>query len=75
MYSGEKVTLGPLLPEDSAQMFQWSNDVELAHWNGPYRPVDWITHSNWFANIGKERRARKGIAPPQGLVEGRPNVL
>ena len=55
MYSGEKVTLGPLLPEDSAQMFQWSNDVELAHWNGPYRPVDWITHSNWFANIGKEQ--------------------
>ena len=55
MYSGDKVYLGPLLPEDSAQMFQWSNDVELAHWNGPYRPVDWITHSNWFANIGKEQ--------------------
>jgi len=55
MYAGANVFLGPLLPEDSPLLFQWSNDVDLAHWNGPYRPVDWVSHSNWFANIGKEQ--------------------
>jgi len=54
MYSGPRVFVGPLLPEDCGPMFQWTNDVDLAHMNGPYRPVDWINHSNWFSNIGKE---------------------
>ncbi|MDA8229877.1 MAG: GNAT family protein [Magnetospirillum sp.] len=49
-----KIFLGPLLAEDAAPMFEWANDVSLAHLNGPYRPISWVDHANAFSQVGKD---------------------
>lgn len=54
MLVGSRIHLGPLLPADSEPLFQWSNDVGIAHLNGPYRPVDWASHGAWFDGVGKD---------------------
>jgi len=54
MLKGEKIVLGPLMPNDAAPMFQWLNDIELAHLNGPYRPTDGMGFGPWFNGLGKD---------------------
>lgn len=54
MLSGKLVSLGPLVPNDFAEMFRWSNDVDTSRLNGPYRPVDWVTHKAWCENVGRD---------------------
>src|SRR5437868_5449269 len=51
---GTLVTIGPLLPEDTAAMFLWRNDVAAAKLDMPYRPVDWMSHGNWLSDMGKD---------------------
>ena len=51
MSDGGGVTLGPLIDEDSKKLFEWINDRELVHLNGPYRSVGSTTHRKWFDTI------------------------
>jgi RimJ/RimL family protein N-acetyltransferase len=43
-----------MLPEDTAAMFLWRNDVAAAKLDMPYRPVDWMSHNNWLGEMGKD---------------------
>jgi diamine N-acetyltransferase len=47
----DSVTLGPLIEEDSQQLFEWINDRELVYLNGPYRPIGSSHHRKWFDSI------------------------
>lgn len=47
------VVIGPVLPEDSAKLFLWLNDVESAHLDLPYRPLDWMGFNNWLGDLSK----------------------
>jgi RimJ/RimL family protein N-acetyltransferase len=50
---GGKVVVGPLLPEDTAALFLWLNDVESAKLDLPYRPLDYVAFHVWLAEFGK----------------------
>ncbi len=54
MLAGPCISIGPLVPNDFAPMFRWSNDVEAARLNGAYRPVDWVAHKTWCDNVGRD---------------------
>ena len=45
------VTLGPLIEEDSQTLFEWINDRELVHLNGPYRSIGSASHRKWFDTV------------------------
>jgi RimJ/RimL family protein N-acetyltransferase len=45
------ITLGPLIEEDSHKLFEWINDRELVHLNGPYRSIGSSTHRKWFETV------------------------
>ncbi|HCF99315.1 MAG TPA: UDP-4-amino-4,6-dideoxy-N-acetyl-beta-L-altrosamine N-acetyltransferase [Chloroflexi bacterium] len=42
------VTLGPLMEGDSKKLFDWINDRELVHLNGPFRSIGSTHHRKWF---------------------------
>jgi RimJ/RimL family protein N-acetyltransferase len=42
------VALGPLLPQDSALMYLWLNDIETTGMDIPYRPTDGASLSTWL---------------------------
>jgi RimJ/RimL family protein N-acetyltransferase len=54
MVKGVSVALGPLVPDDFVPLFRWSNDPEVARYNGAFRPADWISHRSFWENIGKD---------------------
>ena len=54
MLKGTKVLLNQLCPEDKPVLFEWINDAEATRYNAPYRPVDWLSHSEWFDTIGRD---------------------
>jgi RimJ/RimL family protein N-acetyltransferase len=47
------VVIGPILPEDTATLFLWLNDVESANQDLPYRPLDWMGYNNWMAELSR----------------------
>ena len=47
------VSIGPLLPEDTGQLFVWMNDVEAAKLDLAFRPTDWITFKTWLDELGR----------------------
>ena len=49
-----RITLGPLVPEDFNPLFCWANDVAAARLDFAYRPVDMMTHRQWWDGIGKD---------------------
>lgn len=49
----EAVSIGPLLPDDTGQLFVWMNDVDAARLDLAYRPTDWITFKNWLDELGR----------------------
>ena len=49
----DRITIGPVLPEDTGDLFLWLNDVESASLDLPYRPVDWMSYNSWLADITK----------------------
>jgi RimJ/RimL family protein N-acetyltransferase len=51
MLIGEKVCLGPVLQTDAPSFFNWMNNLELVHVNGPYRPTDQARFDQWFSGI------------------------
>ena len=57
MLRGPKVTLAPLRPEDSDQLYGWINDRDLVVLNAPFEPVERADHDRWFELV----RARQDI--------------
>lgn len=49
----EAVTIGPLLPEDTGQLFVWLNDVGAARLDLAYRPTDWIAYKSWMDELSR----------------------
>ena len=49
----EAVTIGPLLPEDTGQLFVWMNDVDAARLDLAYRPTDWLAFKAWLDELGR----------------------
>lgn len=54
MLLGNRVTIGPLVPEDFRPLFCWINDVAAARLDFAYRPVDLMTHQQWWDGLGKD---------------------
>jgi RimJ/RimL family protein N-acetyltransferase len=49
----ETVTIGPLLPEDTGQLFVWLNDVGAARLDLAYRPTDWLSFKSWLDELSR----------------------
>lgn len=54
MLMASRITIGPLIPEDFAPLFCWINDVAAAGLDFAYRPVDMMTHRQWWDSLGKD---------------------
>jgi RimJ/RimL family protein N-acetyltransferase len=54
MLLANRITIGPLIPEDSGLLFCWTNDVAAARLDCAYRPVDMMTHQQWWNGLGKD---------------------
>ncbi len=54
MLLGSRISLGPFVPEDCAAVFCWMNDVAAARLDFAYRPVDMMTHQQWWQGLGKD---------------------
>ncbi|PXA86788.1 GNAT family N-acetyltransferase [Nostoc sp. 3335mG] len=50
MIIGSAIALGPILPIDIPRLFQWTDDVEDARLNEPYRPANWHRHEAFWLN-------------------------
>jgi RimJ/RimL family protein N-acetyltransferase len=49
----DAVTIGPLLPEDTGQLFVWLNDVDAARLDLAYRPTDWLAFKAWLDELAR----------------------
>jgi [ribosomal protein S5]-alanine N-acetyltransferase len=54
MLLGSRISLGPFVPEDSAAVFCWVNDVASARLDFAHRPVDMMAHQQWWNGLGKD---------------------
>jgi ribosomal-protein-alanine N-acetyltransferase len=54
MLLASRITIGPLVPEDFRPLFCWVNDVAAARLDFAYRPVDMMTHQQWWDGLGKD---------------------
>jgi RimJ/RimL family protein N-acetyltransferase len=54
MFRGNKVSIGPMLPNDGPAMFRWFNDAEAASLDLAFRPTDWIGFKNWAEALAKD---------------------
>jgi len=55
MLTASRITLGPLVPEDFSPVFCWLNDVAAARLDLAYRPVDMMSHQQWWQGLGKDQ--------------------
>jgi [ribosomal protein S5]-alanine N-acetyltransferase len=55
MLLGSRISLGPFVPEDCAAVFCWMNDTAAARLDFAYRPVDMMTHQQWWRGLGKDQ--------------------
>jgi len=51
MLKGKKVKLVPLTSDDIPVLFEWINDREQVLFNAPYKPVNEISHREWFESV------------------------
>jgi RimJ/RimL family protein N-acetyltransferase len=49
----DSIVIGPILPEDTAAIFLWLNDVEAAKSDLAFRPVDWMHYNSWLEAFSK----------------------
>lgn len=49
----DAVVIGPLLPDDTAAMFLWLNDVDAAEADMPFRPLDFMGYHNWLGEVSR----------------------
>jgi RimJ/RimL family protein N-acetyltransferase len=54
MLMARHITIGPFVPEDFAPLFCWINDVASARLDFAYRPVDMMSHQQWWNSLGKD---------------------
>jgi RimJ/RimL family protein N-acetyltransferase len=54
MLLGSRISIGPLIPEDSAAVFCWKNDVAAARLDLAFRPVDMMAHQQWWQSLGTD---------------------
>ncbi|RUR00293.1 N-acetyltransferase [Legionella septentrionalis] len=54
---GERVTLRPLLKEDSPHYFKWINHKELVLCNAAFKPVSEQEHEAWFSKVTSDPNA------------------
>jgi RimJ/RimL family protein N-acetyltransferase len=54
MLLASRITIGPFVPEDFGPLFCWANDVATARLDFAYRPVDMMTHRQWWDSLGKD---------------------
>ena len=54
MLKGDKVVLGPIVPNDFQFLFRWGDDVEAARLNEPYRPPTWRAQEDLWFNVGRD---------------------
>jgi RimJ/RimL family protein N-acetyltransferase len=54
----DSIAIGPVLPDDSAALFLWLNDVESARLDLSYRPIHWTEYAAWLDNFGKNPAQR-----------------
>jgi RimJ/RimL family protein N-acetyltransferase len=54
MLLANRITIGPLVPEDFGLLFCWANDVAAARLDCAYRPVDMMTHQQWWDGLNKD---------------------
>lgn len=47
----DNIAIGPVLPNDTATLFLWLNDVELANLDLAFRPVDWMSYNAWLTDF------------------------
>ena len=49
------ITIGPLLPDDTGQLFVWLNDVDAARLDLAYRPTDWLAYKAWLDDLARNQ--------------------
>ena len=49
----EQVAIGPLMPEDSASLFLWFNDIDAANLDLAFRPMDWTAFQTWLGEVAR----------------------
>jgi RimJ/RimL family protein N-acetyltransferase len=54
MLMSKHITIGPFVPEDFGPLFCWANDATAARLDFAYRPVDMMTHQQWWDSLGKD---------------------
>jgi RimJ/RimL family protein N-acetyltransferase len=54
LLKADGVGIGPLLPEDTAAIFLWTNDIEANGLDLPYRPVDGVAFSGWLGSFASD---------------------
>jgi RimJ/RimL family protein N-acetyltransferase len=75
MLQGEKVILGPIVPNDFPALFRWGDDIDAARLNEPYRPPTWRNQEELWFNVGRDPSRvffaiRKiGLEPIVGYVQ------
>lgn len=54
MLMASRITIGPLAPSDFGPLFCWVNDVAAARLDFSYRPIDMMTHQQWWDSLSKD---------------------
>jgi RimJ/RimL family protein N-acetyltransferase len=54
LLKADGVGIGPVLPEDAAAIFLWTNDIAANGLDLPHRPVDGVQFSNWMAGFAND---------------------
>jgi RimJ/RimL family protein N-acetyltransferase len=50
MIFGDTIALGPILPVDLPDLFQWVDNPDTAQFNEPYRPPNWNRQEAFWLN-------------------------
>jgi len=54
MLLGSRISLGPIVPADFPSLFCWANDVDAVRLDTAYRPIDYVQHTQWCEQLGKD---------------------
>jgi RimJ/RimL family protein N-acetyltransferase len=69
------VAIGPLVPDDSAALFRWVNDVKSAGLDVAYRPVDGVAFNAWLGTFATDTSKvffvirKRGNPAPCGYIQ------
>ena len=75
MQEHSDVAIGPLVPDDSAALFRWVNDVKSASLDVAYRPVDGVAFNAWLGTFANDTSKvlfvirKRGNPAPCGYIQ------